>query len=204
MGKDQGQDSLTRWHFVHLADGGVPSAVFAPFVTTVLTPMLPRLNPSFQWTQLIWRVITDPLAAQASYATGFPLTGSNAGGVAPSYVAISAKWTFGATVVLTAETPQRRIRRGGKRIGGVPAGSVASNLLTSGLASIWAGLLQNYVGMSDGAWLPCIAGFPKQPPRGTDPDDPLLGIPNKYALINGVVVNPALGSQVSRKVNHGN
>jgi hypothetical protein len=198
-----GQNILNRWHFVNTAGLTDVSTVLPAFRTNVIVPLASDSSIDITYSELLYRIITDPLDPQRSYGVGFPVVGTQGNPAAPSFVAITAKWAPGTTVLLPPGTDGRRIRRGGKRIAGFPEIAFLQNTVTPANVSACAAVLDGYLGMSDGGFLPCIAGFPVQPPRGTDPDNPLLQIPNRYALIEGVTVRPLAGSQVSRKVGHG-
>jgi hypothetical protein len=198
-----GQQVLNRWHFVNL-DGAVDVSLVLPsFTTEVIAPLMNDLSSDITMTELLYRIITDPLQPQRSYGVGYPIVGVQGQPSAASFVAVTVKWAPGPTVVLSGTGPVRRIRRGGKRIAGVPQPQLAGDVWNSTFLSAFAAPFDNYLGMSDGGFLPCIAGFPVQPPPPSDPDDPTLQIPDRYALIEGVSLKSQAGSQVSRKVGHG-
>jgi hypothetical protein len=203
VGKNQGEALLNRWHFVSADGSGTTPTVFPAFVTNVLGPYAAMANTQVVWTELLWRIITDPLAPQQIYAITPSLHGTDGALPAPTFVCGTIRWAIGTSVVLTAETPQRRVRRGGKHLGGLVDNFVVGNAIDPTQIHFIEAVAQGYLGMADGGFIPCVCGFPKQtkhvpgtPPRPTPP-------PNKYALITGYSVNVNAGSEVSRKVGHG-
>lgn len=198
-----GQQVLNRWHFLDPTGTADPAPVLPAFVTDVITPYKNWAVSAMQFHMLLYRIITDPLSSQQEYAINPVIVGASPTPGEPSYVAATVRWNFSATQVLTPETPQRRIRRGGKRLAGVAEGTVVNNYFQLTILPFIELIPEGYLGMSVGGFVPIIAGFPVQPPKGVDRDDPTLQVPNKYAPITGFVVNQYAGTQVSRKVGHG-
>lgn len=198
-----GQQVLNRWDFVDTSGAAVPGDIVAPFMSDVITPYAAWVVDDMGFTELRYRVITNPLAPQQIHAISPVVNGSDASEAGPPFVAATIRWIFGPTVVLTAEVPQRRIRRGGKRIAGLGEDRMEGNNLAAASVAGLAAIAEGYIGMTAAGWVPCIAGLPVQPDPLPHPSDPLLQVPNKYALIEAYNINSYLGSQVSRKFGHG-
>lgn len=203
VGTNQGEALLNRWHFVNPAGLTDVSAVLPAFVEDVLTPYAGFGTTQLHITELLYRIVTDPLAPQSIYAITPPLDGPAVATPAPSFVTATIRWAIGATVILTAEAPQRRVRRGSKHIGGMRDDWVTGNVWAPDKVALLAQIPEGYLGMSDGGFLPCVCGYPKRPKHvpgaPSRPADP----PNKYALIEGYSINTRIGSEVSRKAGHG-
>lgn len=203
VGSLLGEEMLNRWHFVSEDGTGVPTDVLGPFVTEVLGPYKTQATPDTQWTALKYRIITDLLAPSVEYPISPILVGDNASESEASFLAATIRWAPGTTVILSAEVPQRRVRRGGKRLGGLSTDSVTGNQITTGSRAGWELVAEGYLGMSDGGWIPCIAGFEVMPVPRPHPLPAHYTVPNKYALITGYSLAINVGSQVSRKAGHG-
>jgi hypothetical protein len=203
VGTNQDQQQLNRWHFVNAAGSSDVTGVMEAFVADVLAPYRAVASGSTYWTELLWRIITDPLSPQNIYPITPPLQGTNPGAPAPSFNCSTIRWALGATVILTAEVPQRRVRRGSKHLGGITDDQFGGNLLTPASKLLASAVAEGYLGMSVGGFEPCVCGFPKRAPHvpgtPTQPTDP----PNKYCPIVGFTVNATVGSEVSRKAGHG-
>lgn len=200
----QGEAMLNRWHFVNVAGSSDPSLVLPAFVTDVIAPYRVFATAAVIWTELLYRIITDPLAPQGIYPITPAQAGTNTGEMVPSFACVTARWAIGTTVVLTAETPQRRVRRGSKHLGGFTEDHTSGNTLVETVVPDYEAVCEGYLGMAVGGWVPCVCGFPKRakhvPGTPSVPEAP----PNKYALIQGFTINRTIGSEVSRKVGHGN
>lgn len=203
VGTVAGQLLINRWHFVNPAGGVDPAPVLPAFVTDVLQPYAAAATTDVRWTALLWRIITDPLSPQNEYLITPDLVGVSGNAGVPSIVAVTCRWSLGPTTILAAEVPQGRVRRGGKRFAGLDDAGVVVNALTSPARGRYELVAEGYLGMAVSGYLPCVAGFPKRPPKGTDPDNPLLSVPNKFCRITGFGIKGTVGSQVSRKPGHG-
>jgi hypothetical protein len=203
VGQLAGQQCLNRFHFVNPAGTGDPTDVLAPFVTDVVTPLASGATAEATWDELLYRVITDATTPGNAYSITPAAVGAEAGDAALSFASVTVRWNIGATAIILAETPQRRIHRGGKHIGGLIEGYIVDQHITPACHTWAANVAEGYLGMSDGGWIPCVVGFEKIPVPRPHPLPPEYTVPNKYALITGYLINPNLGSQVSRKVGHG-
>jgi hypothetical protein len=200
----QGEAMLNRWHFVREAGDADVSAVLAAFVTNVIEPYQVFTTPSVQWTELLYRVITNPLSPQGIHPINPAAVGSNSGEMVPSFACVTARWALGASVILTAESPQRRVRRGAKHFGGFTEDHTEGNMLVETAVHFYEAVCEGYLGMSDAGYIPCVVGFPKRAPHVPGAPSVPQAPPNKYALITGFTINRVIGSEVSRKVGHGN
>jgi hypothetical protein len=188
---------------VNAAGSEDASLVMPAFVTNVLGAYQTFVHTGMVWTELLWRIATNPLAPQQIYPISPNLVGASASIHSPSFVCATIRWAIGITVVLTAESPQRRVRRGSKHLAGITEDYFTGNVWIPAAIPHFEGVAEAYLGMADGGFLPCVTGRPKYvkkvPGSAPVPAPP----PNKYALITGFSVNRNVGSEVSRKAGHG-
>lgn len=193
-----------RWHVLLDPAAADPLAMLALFRTNVLVPMVSALHTSFQWTDLAYCDVYPTIGLLKDYSTSFPVVGTNASTVAPTFVAAGVKWVLGDTVHLDADPLTKHIKRGSKRIGGICDGDVNGQIwapgpsrtaILTGLGNFWGGTL--------GSSLAVVVHFPPSPPpvppAVTSPRLPVV----RYAPIVGQAARTNIGSQVSRKLGHG-
>lgn len=203
VGVNQGEAMLNRWHFVNAAGSEDVTGIMAAFVTNVLDPYAGIVNATVSWSELLYRIITNPLAPQQVFPITPPLGSTSSGLPAPSFECFTIRWALGLSVVLAAEVPQRRVRRGSKHIGGLVETWSSGNVIDPSKVTFVESIAEGYLGMSDGAFIPCVCGFPKRPRHVPGTPSVPAAPPNKYALITGFSVNNRVGSEVSRKAGHG-
>lgn len=203
VGTCDGEQMENRWDFVNPTGSEDASLVLPAFVTNVISAYQVFTHTGTVWTELLWRIATNPLAPQQIYPISPNRLGASGSIHAPSFVCATIRWAIGPTVVLTAESPQRRVRRGGKHLGGITEDYFTGNVWIPAAIPHFETVAEAYLGMSDGGFVPCVTGRPryvkKVPGSPAVPAPP----PNKYALITGFSVNRTVGSEVSRKAGHG-
>jgi hypothetical protein len=203
VAQNQGESMLNRWDFFNPDESAPVAATLAAFVTDVIDPYLVFANELTVFTELLYQVVTNPLTPQQIFPITPALTGTNAGTPSPTFVCATVRWSLGATVVLTAEVPQRRVRRGGKHLGGVTEDYSTGNAWHVDAIPHFEAVAEGYLGMANDGWVPCVTGHPKRPKHVPGTPSVPAAPPNKYCLITGFSVNRAVGSEVSRKAGHG-
>lgn len=200
---NDGEMMENRWHFVNEAGSEDASLVLPAFITSVIDEMIIYEHAGVVHTELLWRIITNPLQAQQIYPITPNVVGTNTGAHDKTFVCATIRWSLGTTVVLTAESPQRRVRRGSKHLGGVTEDYSDGQVWSATAIPHFEDVAEGYLGMSDGGFIPCVCGFPKRAPHVPGTPSVPAAPPNKYCLITGFSVNRNVGSEVSRKVGHG-
>jgi hypothetical protein len=203
VAKNQGEDMLNRWDFFNPDDSAPVAATLAAFITDVINPYLVFANTQTVFTELLYQVVTNPLTPQQIFPITPAKIGTDSGVMAPTFVCATVRWSLGATVVLTAETPQRRVRRGGKHLGGITEDYFVGNAWTVGAIPHFEAVAEGYLGMANDGWVPCVTGHPQRARHVPGTPHVPAAPPNKYCLITGFSVNRAVGSEVSRKAGHG-
>lgn len=203
VGSLSGQQMLNRWHFYNEDDTAPVAGTLTAFIESVLTPYAGGMSNQLSFTELLYRVITDPLSTQNSQFILPALVGAETTDPAVSFTTATVRWQIGVTAILTAEDPQRRIHRGSKHLGGLIDGYLINNSLSAGCITAAGAVASGYLGLAEDGWLPCVAGFEKIPVPRPKPLPAHYTVPNKYAPILAFTVNAMAGSQVSRKVGHG-
>lgn len=191
-----GQECLNRFHYVDTTGLISPALLVTDYIAHVVPLYAQFQPPSVTHTSIIARQVYPTASLQVVTPISPPVAGANPSGqVLPMYVAYSAQFFLGATVVLTGGFTGH-IKRSGMRTVAVNEGDInGDGVASAGIVTAFATFFAQLIDPNGDGWLLCCASYL----NGARIRQQTV---QSYALITGASP-PSASTQNSRKLLRG-